>query len=76
MAVKSLTIRNLALQLLRCDNIDQPVSALNINDINDEFDEDEQKSKTLEIVSISDNSDQGGDAILYYLGDVPINEDE
>ena len=75
MATKSLTIRELAKQLLDCENIDQPVSAININDSGDEF-EGESGPMAFETVTVSDNTDEGGDAVIYFLGPMPEVEDE
>ena len=67
-----LTIRGLIKQLLNCSDIDAPVSAVNINYNADEL---EIAEHNLEhsIVKVIDNTDGDGDAVLYYLGDMPIN---
>jgi len=75
MASKSLTVRNLILQLMICENMDAPVSTKNINDNNDEFN-DENPQNPQEIISIADNTGDGGDAVLYFLGDIPTDDED
>ncbi len=74
MATRSLTGRQLIRQILNVGDIDARVTSMNINANDDEFENDTPNSQ--EIVSVNDNSEEGGNIILYYLGEVTQSDDD
>ena len=77
MAQKSLTGRELIRQILNCNDIDAPVIAMNINAGDDEFSgDDENSNSSQEVISMADNTEGGAGIVLYYLGDVPPEEED
>jgi len=72
---RALTGREALKQILDMKDLDAPLACVNINSTEDEFDADTSKS-SFEIVSFADNTEDGGNGILYFLGEVPPSDDQ